>query len=419
MAATDAVTPEVLDPTCSAPPPSSCSTATSQCRRSTRCSPSASGRPRPGQRGQGSAVSPLLSGTRPVFAITPNEDELAALGSAEALHARGVEVVWVRRGAAGSLLSTPRAWSTSPRRPRYPGRRDRGGRRDARGVLPRAARRRRWPRRRRTGMRRPRSPWPARTPCAPTCRRRGWRRDCIPRSADRRGRRGARGRAPVVALESTIISHGMPYPQNVAMATEVEGIVRAHGAVPATIAVLGGGRGSACRPTTSSCSPATRRWSRSASATCPRSSRAAATARPRSPRRCGWPRWPGIRVFVTGGLGGVHRGAAAVFDVSADLTELARRRWRRLRGREEHPRHRPHPRDARDARRAGAGRRQRRVPVVLLAQQRLPGAAARRRSGRDRRRDGRRVVARPDLRARRRAPDPGGRRDPGRRDRTR
>ena len=45
---------------------------------------------------------------------------------------------------------------------------------------------------------------------------------------------------PVVALESTIISHGMPYPQNVAMATEVEDIVRAHGAVPATIAVLGG-----------------------------------------------------------------------------------------------------------------------------------------------------------------------------------
>ena len=45
---------------------------------------------------------------------------------------------------------------------------------------------------------------------------------------------------PVVALESTIISHGMPYPQNVAMATEVEGVVREHGAVPATIAVLGG-----------------------------------------------------------------------------------------------------------------------------------------------------------------------------------
>jgi pseudouridine kinase len=52
-------------------------------------------------------ILPLLSGIRPVFAITPNEDELAALGSVEQLHARGVEVVWVRRGAAGSLLSTP------------------------------------------------------------------------------------------------------------------------------------------------------------------------------------------------------------------------------------------------------------------------------------------------------------------------
>jgi sugar/nucleoside kinase (ribokinase family) len=52
-------------------------------------------------------ISPLLSGNRPVYAITPNEDELAALGgSVERLHARGVEVVWVRRGAAGSLLST-------------------------------------------------------------------------------------------------------------------------------------------------------------------------------------------------------------------------------------------------------------------------------------------------------------------------
>jgi pseudouridine kinase len=51
-------------------------------------------------------ISPLLSGIRPVYAITPNEDELAALGSVDELHARGVEVVWLRRGAAGSRLST-------------------------------------------------------------------------------------------------------------------------------------------------------------------------------------------------------------------------------------------------------------------------------------------------------------------------
>jgi pseudouridine kinase len=51
-------------------------------------------------------IAPLLRGDRPVFAVTPNEDELVALGSVADLHARGVEVVWVRRGAAGSLLST-------------------------------------------------------------------------------------------------------------------------------------------------------------------------------------------------------------------------------------------------------------------------------------------------------------------------
>ena len=52
-------------------------------------------------------ISPLLSQLRPVFALTPNVDELATLGSVEQLHERGVEVVWVRRGPAGSLLSTP------------------------------------------------------------------------------------------------------------------------------------------------------------------------------------------------------------------------------------------------------------------------------------------------------------------------
>ena len=55
---------------------------------------------------KGARISSLLSGKRPVFAITPNEDELATLGSVAALHEQGVEIVWVRRGAAGSLLST-------------------------------------------------------------------------------------------------------------------------------------------------------------------------------------------------------------------------------------------------------------------------------------------------------------------------
>jgi pseudouridine-5'-phosphate glycosidase len=132
----------------------------------------------------------------------------------------------------------------------------------------------------------------------------------------------AAGRA-VVALESTIISHGMPYPTNVAMAREVEGIVRDEGAVPATIAVLDG----VCRvglddaalellATSAEVHKATTRdlpWlvatGRHGATTVASTMRIAALA--------------GIRVFATGGIGGVHRGAAASMDVSADLTELA------------------------------------------------------------------------------------------------
>ena len=128
---------------------------------------------------------------------------------------------------------------------------------------------------------------------------------------------------PVVALESTIISHGMPYPQNVQMATEVEGIVRANGAMPATIAVLDGvccigldeaqlqelATGNDVHKATTRDLP----WliaTRSTGATT-----VAATMRLAS--------LAGIRVFATGGIGGVHRGAAESFDISADLTEMA------------------------------------------------------------------------------------------------
>jgi len=127
---------------------------------------------------------------------------------------------------------------------------------------------------------------------------------------------------PVVALESTIISHGMPYPRNVAMATEVEEIVRSGGAVPATIAVLGGRPriglspddlellGS--HPEVSKVSvrdlPYVVARGTHGATTVAATMRLAALA--------------GIQVFVTGGLGGVHRGAQQTFDVSADLTEL-------------------------------------------------------------------------------------------------
>lgn len=128
---------------------------------------------------------------------------------------------------------------------------------------------------------------------------------------------------PVVALESTIISHGMPYPQNVEMATEVEAIVRTNGATPATIAVLDGVCCVGLSPeqlerlgTEQGVFKATTRdlpWlvatRRTGATTVAATMRVAALA--------------GIRVFATGGIGGVHRGAATTFDVSADLTELA------------------------------------------------------------------------------------------------
>jgi pseudouridine-5'-phosphate glycosidase len=129
--------------------------------------------------------------------------------------------------------------------------------------------------------------------------------------------------APVVALESTIISHGMPYPQNVTMATEVEQIIRDGGAVPATIAVLGGrpriGLEShdlellATSPDVAKVSvrdlPYVIATGGHGATTVAATMRLASLA--------------GISVFVTGGLGGVHRGAPLTFDTSADLTELS------------------------------------------------------------------------------------------------
>jgi pseudouridine-5'-phosphate glycosidase len=129
---------------------------------------------------------------------------------------------------------------------------------------------------------------------------------------------------PVVALESTIISHGMPYPDNVAMATEVEGIVRAHGAVPATIAVLDGrpriGLSADDLELLGSHPEVSKVSVRDLPYVVARGTHGATTVA--STMRLA--SMAGIRVFVTGGLGGVHRGAPQSFDVSADLTELGR-----------------------------------------------------------------------------------------------
>jgi pseudouridine-5'-phosphate glycosidase len=128
----------------------------------------------------------------------------------------------------------------------------------------------------------------------------------------------------VVALESTIISHGMPYPQNVATALQVENEVRQHGAVPATIAIVNGrlkaglshdeieqlGRaGHAVTKVSRRDIPFIVASKKTGATTVAATMLIAAMA--------------GIRVFATGGIGGVHRGAQESFDVSADLQELA------------------------------------------------------------------------------------------------
>ena len=131
----------------------------------------------------------------------------------------------------------------------------------------------------------------------------------------------AEGR-PVVALESTIISHGMPYPRNVEMAVEVEGIVRDGGAVPATIAILDGRPRVGLTPDDLELlgsDPDVLKVSvRDLPYVVARGLHGATTVA--STMRLA--ALAGIAVFVTGGLGGVHRGAQQTFDISADLTEL-------------------------------------------------------------------------------------------------
>jgi pseudouridine-5'-phosphate glycosidase len=129
---------------------------------------------------------------------------------------------------------------------------------------------------------------------------------------------------PVVALESTIISHGMPYPENVNTALEVERIIREKGAIPATIAILEGrlkvglskdeidllGKTGLDAVKTSRRDLPFIISKKLTGATTVASTMIIAS-------------FAGIRVFATGGIGGVHRGAETTFDISADLQELA------------------------------------------------------------------------------------------------
>jgi pseudouridylate synthase len=130
--------------------------------------------------------------------------------------------------------------------------------------------------------------------------------------------------APVVALESTIITHGMPWPRNVETAAAVEAEIRAAGAVPATIAVIEGRiRVGLDAPALEGLGRAegVMKLSRADLAACLAGGRPGATT-VAATMICA--HMAGIEVFATGGIGGVHRGAEASFDVSADLQELAR-----------------------------------------------------------------------------------------------
>ncbi len=129
---------------------------------------------------------------------------------------------------------------------------------------------------------------------------------------------------PIVALESTIIAHGMPWPQNLETAREVEDVIRAEGAVPATIAVIGGrirvGLGDEELQQLAQ-SPDAMKLSRRDLPFAIATGRLGATT-VAATMICA--HLAGIAVFVTGGIGGVHRGAETSFDISADLQELAR-----------------------------------------------------------------------------------------------
>ncbi|MEI5680181.1 MULTISPECIES: pseudouridine-5'-phosphate glycosidase [unclassified Mesorhizobium] len=127
---------------------------------------------------------------------------------------------------------------------------------------------------------------------------------------------------PVVALESTIITHGMPYPANLETARGVEAVVRDNGAVPATIAVIDGelrvGLTDAELESLAQAKGVVKASGRDLAAVMVRKGSAGTTVS--ATMRLA--DLAGISIFATGGVGGVHRGAEATFDISADLTEL-------------------------------------------------------------------------------------------------
>ena len=190
----------------------------------------------------------------------------------------------------------------------------------------------------------------------------------------------SRSHRPVVALECTIISHGMPFPtQRRDGAGASRRSCATQGAMPATIAVLEGtchGSGSTRCSSRSSASERRRppQGHHSRPPLAPRAKRA--TVPPPSRPRCGSPCWPGSACSSPAGSAACTVAPPPALDVTADLTEMAETACHRHLGRGEvDPRHRPDPGEGRDARRAGPRQRHRRLPVLLLPRQRVPCAA--------------------------------------------
>jgi pseudouridine-5'-phosphate glycosidase len=132
-------------------------------------------------------------------------------------------------------------------------------------------------------------------------------------------------RRPVVALESTLIAHGMPWPRNLETARALEAAIRAEGAVPATVAIIDGRlkaglRGDEIERLARGGTQIPKASRRDLAILVARGATGATTVAATMIIAA----MAGIRVFATGGIGGVHRGAATSFDISADLTELAR-----------------------------------------------------------------------------------------------
>ncbi len=129
---------------------------------------------------------------------------------------------------------------------------------------------------------------------------------------------------PVVALETTIISHGMPYPENIEMANKVESIIRNQGVTPATIAIIKGKIKVGLRPDEIEFMATSKEIVKASRRDIPIvvSKKLHAATTVAGTMICA--NLAGIRLFATGGIGGVHRGADKTFDISADLEELAR-----------------------------------------------------------------------------------------------